>query len=285
MPPPASPTSAFALWATTSSSSSSASPTMYCPLSLGNSFPVTPTRRLGEGHGSGSQRPRASRPAASECRGTRLASCLLGSFYEKVRRDAGYSLHALGLVARLVSSRRGALPRGHHAWLPASSVSRGPDRGAGRSAADGARRPCRDPYGLSLQGRLALRRKGRLLRPHARKLSGHVDPQGTREDFEWPDRPSAGRLQRDDVDDPQEPPAQKDGEQRVRIGEQEGSGVRYAIKPKLGAVMRVVAAVLGKTPPDFECVIWTRDVPAFVRCDAPLRLDGPVYRIELAAPR
>jgi hypothetical protein len=76
-----------------------------------------------------------------------------------------------------------------------------------------------------------------------------------------------------------------EGEQPVRIGEQEGSGVRYAIKPKLGAVMRVVAAVLGKTPPDFECVIWTRDVPAFVRCDAPLRLDGPVYRIELAAPR
>src|SRR6266436_6139611 len=242
MPPPASPTSAFALWATTSSSSSSASLTRYCPLSLGNSFPVTPTRRLGEGHGSGSQRPRASRPAASECRGTRLASCLLGSFYEKVRRDAGYSLHALGLVARLVSSRRGALPRGHHAWLPASSVSRGPDRGAGRSAADGARRPCRDPYGLSLQGRLALRRKGRLLparcvhaallspraagavvprgdgrllRPHARKLSGHVDPQGTREDFEWPDRPSAGRLQRDDVDDPQEPRAQKDGERAL----------------------------------------------------------------------
>ena len=76
-----------------------------------------------------------------------------------------------------------------------------------------------------------------------------------------------------------------EGEQRVRIGEQEGSGVRYAIKPKLGTVMGVVAAVLGKTPPDFECVIWTKDVPAFVHCDAPLRLNGPVYRIELAAPR
>jgi len=75
------------------------------------------------------------------------------------------------------------------------------------------------------------------------------------------------------------------GDQRVRIGEQEGNGVRYAIKPKLGTVMGVVAAVLGKTPPDFECVIWTKDVPAFVRCDAPLRLDGPVYRVELAAPR
>lgn len=75
------------------------------------------------------------------------------------------------------------------------------------------------------------------------------------------------------------------GDQRVRIGEQEGNGVRYAIKPKLSTVMGFVAAVLGKTPPDFECVIWTKDVPAFVRCDAPLRLDGPVYRVELAAPR
>ena len=75
------------------------------------------------------------------------------------------------------------------------------------------------------------------------------------------------------------------GDQSVRIGEQEGSGVRYAIKTNLGTVMGVVAAVLGKTPPDFECVIWTKDVPAFVRCDAPLRLNGPVYRIELAAPR
>ena len=75
------------------------------------------------------------------------------------------------------------------------------------------------------------------------------------------------------------------GDQRVRIGDQEGSGVRYAIKPKLGTVMGLVMAVLRRTLPDFECVIWTKDVPAFVRCDAPLRLDDPVYRIELAAPR
>jgi hypothetical protein len=45
------------------------------------------------------------------------------------------------------------------------------------------------------------------------------------------------------------------GDQSVRVGEQEGTGVRYAIKPKLGAVLGIVAAVLGKTPPDYECVI------------------------------
>jgi hypothetical protein len=75
------------------------------------------------------------------------------------------------------------------------------------------------------------------------------------------------------------------GDQSVRIGEQEGSAVRYTLKPKLGRVLGVVAALLGKTPADVECVIWIKDVPAFVRCDAPLRLDGPVYRIELTSPR
>lgn len=49
--------------------------------------------------------------------------------------------------------------------------------------------------------------------------------------------------------------------------------------------MGLVAAVLGKTPADYECVIWTKDIPAFVRCDGPLGLTGPVYRIELTNPR
>lgn len=74
------------------------------------------------------------------------------------------------------------------------------------------------------------------------------------------------------------------GEQKLRIGEEEASGTRFAIRPKLGMVMGVVAALLGKTPADYECVMWTKDLPAFVRCDGPLRLKGPVYRIELTNP-
>jgi hypothetical protein len=75
------------------------------------------------------------------------------------------------------------------------------------------------------------------------------------------------------------------GDQKVQIGEQEGQGARYSIKPKVGGFMGFVAALLGKTPADYECVVWTKDIPAFVRCDVPLRLKGPVYRIELANPR
>ena len=48
--------------------------------------------------------------------------------------------------------------------------------------------------------------------------------------------------------------------------------------------MGFVAAVLGKTPADYECVLWTKDILAFVRCDGPLRLKGAAYRIELPNP-
>jgi hypothetical protein len=75
------------------------------------------------------------------------------------------------------------------------------------------------------------------------------------------------------------------GEQKLQIGEEDGQGTRFAIKPRLGGVMSLVAALMGKTPAEYECVIWTKDLPAFVRCDGPLRLKGPVYRIELTNPR
>ena len=75
------------------------------------------------------------------------------------------------------------------------------------------------------------------------------------------------------------------GEQKLQIGEETAQGTRFAIRPKLGTIMGAVAALLGKTPADYECVIWTKDLPAFVRCDGPLRLKGPVYRIELTNPR
>lgn len=57
-------------------------------------------------------------------------------------------------------------------------------------------------------------------------------------------------------------------------------GTRYALKPKLGAALRFFATLLGKAPADQECVILTQDVPAFVRCDGPLYLKGPVWRVE-----
>jgi hypothetical protein len=71
------------------------------------------------------------------------------------------------------------------------------------------------------------------------------------------------------------------GNQRVLVGDEARQALLYAVKPKLGRVLGFFAALLGKTPTDYACVILAKDVPAFVRCDGPLFLNGPIWRIEL----
>jgi hypothetical protein len=73
------------------------------------------------------------------------------------------------------------------------------------------------------------------------------------------------------------------GPQRVALGQHEESGVRFAVKPKLGFFLHLGAKLTGQLPPDSHILIVTDDVPAFVRSDGPL-YTGPVWRIALTAP-
>jgi hypothetical protein len=75
------------------------------------------------------------------------------------------------------------------------------------------------------------------------------------------------------------------GSQRLQSGDLARQATRYALKPKLGAARRLFATLLGKAPVDQECTILIEDVPAFVRCDGPLYLRGPVWRIEITSAR
>ncbi len=75
------------------------------------------------------------------------------------------------------------------------------------------------------------------------------------------------------------------GSQRLVASDVARQGTRYALKPKLGPVVRAVATLMGKAPADQECVILTEDVPAFVRCDGSLYLKGPVLRMEMTTAR
>jgi len=75
------------------------------------------------------------------------------------------------------------------------------------------------------------------------------------------------------------------GNPRLAAGDITRQATRYALKPKLGATLRAFATLLGKAPADQECLILTEDVPAFVRCDGPLYLKGPVWRIETTSAR
>src|SRR5215470_6914411 len=203
-------------------------------------------------------------------------------------------------------ARGSAIPRGRHARLPRAAIRHVPDGGSVRPDPDGTPRPRRQPDGLSLQGRLALRRAGhllaaaclqlallsshregavvpgihgRLLRAQFGGLSRHVHGEGPREDLERHPRPAARRLQWNDRDGPEESPDPPRGDRALRGVH--AHPTRFAVTPKLGMLLSLAARVLGKRPSSYECVIWMKDVPAFIRCDGPLRLNGPVYRFEL----
>jgi len=73
------------------------------------------------------------------------------------------------------------------------------------------------------------------------------------------------------------------GEDPVLIGDLKKGAARYLLKPKLG-MLRIPAALMGRTPPDQHLWIINSEVPAFVRFDGPLAPDGPVWSIELTSP-
>jgi hypothetical protein len=75
------------------------------------------------------------------------------------------------------------------------------------------------------------------------------------------------------------------GGQKVLIGGSERTATRYVLKPILGTWLKLFASLLGRTPPDNHAWIVTADVPAFVKFEGPLFMNGPVWRIELASPR
>ncbi|TFH33272.1 MAG: hypothetical protein E4G97_00960 [Deltaproteobacteria bacterium] len=74
-------------------------------------------------------------------------------------------------------------------------------------------------------------------------------------------------------------------ERKVVVGESERTATHYVLKPIPGFWLKLFTTLLGRTPPDNHAWIVTADVPAFVKFEGPLYINGPVWRIELASPR
>jgi hypothetical protein len=72
------------------------------------------------------------------------------------------------------------------------------------------------------------------------------------------------------------------GMAEVVIGNHREKVQHLLVKPHLGLVMRSLAKLTGKSPPDGDLWIVREEVPAFVRWDGPL--GGPVRRIDLTSP-
>ncbi|MBP2689188.1 MAG: hypothetical protein H6Q83_1375 [Deltaproteobacteria bacterium] len=74
-------------------------------------------------------------------------------------------------------------------------------------------------------------------------------------------------------------------EQKILVGGSEKTATHYVLKPILGTWLKLFASLLGRIPPDNHAWIVTADVPAFVKFEGPLYMNGPVWRIELTSPR
>jgi hypothetical protein len=70
-------------------------------------------------------------------------------------------------------------------------------------------------------------------------------------------------------------------EGNVLLGGVKKKTTRYLVKLEIGGLTGVIASVIGKDPPDVRYWLVTGQVPAFVRFEGPMFLNGPVWRLEL----
>jgi hypothetical protein len=73
-------------------------------------------------------------------------------------------------------------------------------------------------------------------------------------------------------------------EDPVIVGDARRTATRYLVDLEVGGIAGIFAAVAGKEPPDLRYWILGGDVPAFVKFEGALFLNGPVWRIELTTP-
>lgn len=76
-----------------------------------------------------------------------------------------------------------------------------------------------------------------------------------------------------------------EGEERFFVGDEARKATRYLVKLEIGGLTGVVAAAMGKAPPDLRYWIAGGPVPAFLKFEGPMFLNGPVWHIQLGGPR
>jgi hypothetical protein len=60
--------------------------------------------------------------------------------------------------------------------------------------------------------------------------------------------------------------------------------MKYVVKVNLGGLAGIVAPMIGKQPPDTYVWVTEGGVPAVVRVQGPLYIDGPIWNIQMASP-
>jgi hypothetical protein len=74
----------------------------------------------------------------------------------------------------------------------------------------------------------------------------------------------------------------REGEDRVVFAGDAKQAARYLVNLEIGGVTGLIAAVIGKSPPDLRYWLALGEIPAFVRFEGAMFLNGPVWRVEMA---
>jgi hypothetical protein len=76
----------------------------------------------------------------------------------------------------------------------------------------------------------------------------------------------------------------RQGAKTFAAGEIKHEATDYVLKVEIGGMAGVAAKLTGKQPPDTHVWILDGEAPAFLASEGPFYEDGPIWRIELAAP-
>ena len=74
----------------------------------------------------------------------------------------------------------------------------------------------------------------------------------------------------------------QEGEDRIVFAGDPKQALRYLVNLEIGGVTGLVASMIGKNPPDLRYWLARGEIPAFVRFEGAMFLNGPVWRIEMA---
>lgn len=74
-------------------------------------------------------------------------------------------------------------------------------------------------------------------------------------------------------------------EKTIKVGFVTLKAQYYVVKTKIEGPAGIIAPLIGKQPPEIHVWLVKSEAPTFVEFEGPLSQDGPVWRIEVAAPQ
>jgi hypothetical protein len=74
------------------------------------------------------------------------------------------------------------------------------------------------------------------------------------------------------------------GEETFEFGPISHKALHYVVKVEIGGAAGAVATLVGKQPPDSHIWVAEGEAPTFLRSAGPFYEEGPIWRVEFAAP-